>query len=567
LQQIDKKVVLKYYNAVFYLLDSITGGFCMTDVPLTPGTNPQDNAQLNSQITELNKKIDALNDKLDKNQAATEQLMKQSKTVVDTTGSVKAQEILRQTVSNPSGFIAIEATNFIVKYIQVHQTTRFRATAMAKGRKVLQTIIANYIAQKVPQLNWYGTSVSAEGGNQYHMKTRTNFPVRINTGIPLVGNVTIAMVAMEVEGDVDTITNEMTNTKCSLATDDAQRQVFKDIQDEMEYTFKPHKHIWAVMYPTGKGIRALYRFLKKETAFSIPLLIIFIITGFFAPSLFPASNIWRHLGQPVISHRFIGISPLALWFGIINGIIWGAVIWAIARFNIIPGLGKVFKFIVANVFPKVGDFFKNRVYRYATIATVAVLIVLLILWRVGAFAGPPPLQFTGASPSNTSVGAAYTANLTVSGGKKPYTLSVVTNALPPGLSLDTATNVISGTPTTAGNYQFTMQVQDGLKKTTMLTESYDIVVVPQGNFVICSTNLPVGSRGKAYSCQIVAQGGSAPYMWGISAGQLPPGLLLSATGTITGTPTARGDFTFTVAADDSAGTTPAFAQNYTLHIK
>ena len=62
----------------------------MTDVPLTPGTNPQDNAQLNSQITELNKKIDALNDKLDKNQAATEQLMKQSKMVVDTTGSVKA---------------------------------------------------------------------------------------------------------------------------------------------------------------------------------------------------------------------------------------------------------------------------------------------------------------------------------------------------------------------------------------------------------------------------------------------------------------------------------------------
>jgi len=183
------------------------------------------------------------------------------------------------------------------------------------------------------------------------------------------------------------------------------------------------------------------------------------------------------------------------------------------------------------------------------------------------FAGPSPLQFTGASPSNTSVGAAYTANLTVSGGKKPYTLSVVTNALPPGLSLDTATNVISGTPTTAGNYQFTMQVQDGLKKDKTVTERYDIVVVPQGNFVICSTNLPVGSRGKAYSCQIVAQGGSAPYMWGISAGQLPPGLLLSATGTITGTPTARGDFTFTVAADDSAGTTPAFAQNYTLHIK
>jgi Putative Ig domain. len=543
----------------------------MTDAPLTPGTNPQnnppDNAQLSSQIKDLNNKIDSLNDKLDKNQASTEQLMKQSKTMVDTTGSVKAQEILRQTVSNPSGFIAIEATNFIVKYIQVHQTTRFRASAMTKGRKVLQTIIANYIAQKVPQLNWYGTSVSAEGGNQYHMKTRTNFPVRINTGIPLIGNVTIAMVAMEVEGDVDTVTNEMTNTKCNLATDDAQRQVFKDLQDEMEYTFKPHKHIWAVMYPTGKGIRALYRFLKKETAFSIPLLIMFIITAFFAPSLFPAAAIWRHLGQPVIFRRFIGISLLALWFGIINGIIWGAVFWAFIRFNIIPGLGKVFRFIIVKFFSPIRKFFKNRVYRYTTIAALVVIITLLILWRVGVFAGPLPLQFAGASPSNTSVGATYTANMTVSGGKKPYTLSVITNTLPPGLTLDTTTNVISGTPTTAGNYQFTMQIQDGSKKDAIVTRDYSIVVAAQGNFVICSTNLPVGNRGKVYSDQIVAQGGTAPYLWGLSAGQLPPGLMLSATGTITGTPTARGDFAFTVAADDSTGTTPAFSQSYTMHIK
>ena len=191
----------------------------------------------------------------------------------------------------------------------------------------------------------------------------------------------------------------------------------------------------------------------------------------------------------------------------------------------------------------------------------------MILWRVGVFNGPPPLQFAGASPSNTSVGSNYTANLTVSGGKKPYTLSVVTNALPPGLALDTTTNVISGSPTTAGSYQFTMQVQDGSKKDTAVTNMYTIVVAAQGNFVICSTNLPVGSRGKGYSCQIVAQGGAAPYLWGLSAGQLPPGLLLSATGTITGTPTARGDFTFTVAADDSAGAAPAFSQSYTLHIK
>ncbi len=255
----------------------------MTDTPLPDGndaqndaadaaqsstpTNPQDNAQLSAQITELNKKIDSLNDKLDKNEASTAQLMKQSQTMVDTTGSAKAQEILRQTVSNPSGFIAIEATNFIVKYIQKNETTRFRASAMAKGRKVLQTIIANYIAQKVPQLNWYGTAVSAQGGNQYHTKTRTNFPVRVNTGLPFIGNVTIAAVAMEVEGDVDTVTNEMKNTKVTMATDEAQRQVFEDIQDEMEYTLKQHKHLWAVMYQPEKASGLYFDSLKKRRLF------------------------------------------------------------------------------------------------------------------------------------------------------------------------------------------------------------------------------------------------------------------------------------------------------------
>ena len=66
---------------------------------------------------------------------------------------------------------------------------------------------------------------------------------------------------------------------------------------------------------------------------------------------------------------------------------------------------------------------------------------------------------------------------------------------------------------------------------------------------------------------IVAQGGMVPYLWGISAGQLPPGLTLGATGVITGTPTTKGDFAFTVIADDSSGTAAVFSQSYTMHVK
>jgi len=534
----------------------------VTDTPSLPG----DTAKLNAQMEELNKKIDVLVTKLNKSEATSEQLLKQSQNMVEATGTVKAQEILRQTVSNPSGFIAIEATNFIVKYIQKHQTTRFRTTAVAKGRKVVEGIISSYIAQKIPMLNWYGTSVAATGGNQYHLITKTNFPVRVNTGLPFVGNITIARVVMEVEGDVDTITNQMTNTKCNLTTDDSQRQVIKDLQEEIEHTLKPHKRLWSILYPIGKGIRGLYRFLRKETAFSIPLLILFILTGFITPALFPAGNIWRALGNQVIFRRWIGISPLALWFGIINGIIWGTIFWLIIRFNIIPGLGKVLKFIGAKVFPPVKAFFRVPLYRYSAILALVIIIVLVILWRVGVFSPPPPLQFSGTNPTNASVGTAYKAAIAVTGGKKPYTLSVSGNGLPAGLSLDPATGIISGNTTTAGIYPITVQVKDSSQKGPTLTGNYTIAVVAQGNFVICSTSLPSGKKGTSYSNQIITQGGTAPYLWGISTGQLPPGLVLNTAGVIMGTPTMKGDFTFTIVADDSVISTPGFTQIYTLHI-
>src|SRR5882762_6535397 len=77
--------------------------------------------------------------------------------------------------------------------------------------------------------------------------------------------------------------------------------------------------------------------------------------------------------------------------------------------------------------------------------------------------------------------------------------------------------------------------------------------------------LPSGTVGVGYSQTIAVTGGTAPYIWSITAGSLPSGLALSSTtGAIGGTPTSPGSFTFTVQVTDSAAATAS--QAYTLAV-
>lgn len=59
-----------------------------------------------------------------------------------------------------------------------------------------------------------------------------------------------------------------------------------------------------------------------------------------------------------------------------------------------------------------------------------------------------------------TTGVLYSVTISASGGTSPYTFALVSGALPPGLSLNPATGVISGTPTTIGGYTFTIAVTD-----------------------------------------------------------------------------------------------------------
>lgn len=70
---------------------------------------------------------------------------------------------------------------------------------------------------------------------------------------------------------------------------------------------------------------------------------------------------------------------------------------------------------------------------------------------------------------------------------------------------------------------------------------------------ITTTGLPAGKIGLAYSATVQVTGGTIPYAWRVTSGGLPPGLALgSSTGTISGTPTKPGSFSFTIAVTDNA---------------
>jgi subtilisin family serine protease len=167
-----------------------------------------------------------------------------------------------------------------------------------------------------------------------------------------------------------------------------------------------------------------------------------------------------------------------------------------------------------------------------------------------------PLVVTTTSLVAGKVGKFYTQTLTATGGMSPYAWSLSSGSLPAGLSLNAATGVISGSPTVAGTYPFTVRATDTGNSPRTATQSLSIAVAPKVSLAITSWNVPGGRVGNPYTGTVTASGGIGPYTWSISAGALPPGLTFvqgTPTLTISGTPTNIGRYSFTVQVTDSSG--------------
>jgi hypothetical protein len=180
-------------------------------------------------------------------------------------------------------------------------------------------------------------------------------------------------------------------------------------------------------------------------------------------------------------------------------------------------------------------------------ASVQVSVVSLGIAGTGAYVynAGPALLFP--APPSGEVGVTYSDQLTVTGGTSPFAWSVSAGSLPPGVTLGASTGLLSGTPTTAGSYSFTVKVTDHSGLTATEPVSLAVIAGPSLSFPAP----PAGWTNTVYSDTLTESGGTSPFTWSVSAGSLPAGISLSANGTLSGTPTATGTSSFTVKVTDA----------------
>ena len=159
----------------------------------------------------------------------------------------------------------------------------------------------------------------------------------------------------------------------------------------------------------------------------------------------------------------------------------------------------------------------------------------------------PAVSLSPGTLPDGSAGSPYDQTVYGGGGTPPYTYSVVTGALPPGVALYGGRMI--GTPTVSNynTFNFSMRATD--RYGCSGTRDYSIGICPA--IIISPPTIPPGTNGVAYTQTLTAGGGVPPHQFSISSGSLPTGVTLTTNGLLSVTSAPCGRFSFTVKATDA----------------
>jgi IPT/TIG domain/Putative Ig domain len=195
----------------------------------------------------------------------------------------------------------------------------------------------------------------------------------------------------------------------------------------------------------------------------------------------------------------------------------------------------------------------------------SLLAVAVFMGGCGVSASNPTGNFriTTATLPSAQISAPYAAAVQADGGTPPYSWIVRKGNWPQGIILNSSTGTVAGSPVQKGRFSITLGATDSSTppKTTTTTLS---VTVNSTQVAITTTSLPSGAENVAYSTTLAAGNGDAPYAWSVASGNLPNGVTLQSSGTLSGTPTQAGTFSFTAEVTDSTNSTATASLSLTI---
>ena len=256
--------------------------------------------------------------------------------------------------------------------------------------------------------------------------------------------------------------------------------------------------------------------------------------------------------------------------------------WTISAGALPPGVGLVPGPNAAPSADLTGTATAVGVYTFTVLATENIFTAVVTVSQTYSIRVAGVLTVTPSALAAGTVGMQYTQQLQATGGIAPYTWSLGTfsgggshqepagrsvrgrakpaatasGSLPPGLTLSSS-GQITGMPTQIGSFTFDVTVNDSSSTAPQATGATFTIDVNGASPLLITTisPLPNGTVGIPYSIPLRAQGGEIPYIWALTSGTLPPGLQVGSGGSLTGTPTQAGNYTFTLTVSDFSGQT------------
>jgi serine protease len=174
---------------------------------------------------------------------------------------------------------------------------------------------------------------------------------------------------------------------------------------------------------------------------------------------------------------------------------------------------------------------------------------------------------TVTNPGNQTgtVGTAVSLQIHATDSASGQTLTYSATGLPAGLSINSSSGLISGTPTTAGTSSVTVTAKDTTNASG--SASFTWTINPAGGNTVTVTNPgnQTGTVGTAVSLQIHATDSASGQTLTYSATGLPAGLSInSSSGLISGTPTTAGTSSVTVTAKDTTNASGSASFTWTI---